>query len=246
MERIVSPVGQLALPGMDMRPRCPICGQPSAMLAQWTPYRPWFVCRTCALAAPYPLGIFERATARHSKTAQLDGWAVRRDADSQLLNRRVALETHLQLAVRGCKLANGQGWPTNVDALLACQKPGYQDLSCPVCRETSNPFYRAAGWLSFGRSAREQGRSVQACLPVCERCGRAHDHTSSLDGLPWHRCQRCDDELGVEALWRNRAIFGADDDENILDRLYRAHRALFDRGVLPGYWYQLRLQERAE
>lgn len=43
----------------------------------------------------------------------------------------------------------------------------------------------------------------------------------------------------VEALWRNRGLFGADDPESVLDRLYRAFPDLFERGVLPDYWFEL-------
>jgi hypothetical protein len=55
----------------------------------------------------------------------------------------------------------------------------------------------------------------------------------------WSHCQRCEDELAVEALHRLRGIFDNDDAEAILDRLYRSHRDLFERGILPDYWFAL-------
>jgi hypothetical protein len=55
----------------------------------------------------------------------------------------------------------------------------------------------------------------------------------------WSKCQHCEDAETVETLWRLRGIFGQDDPESILDRLYRSHVELFERGVLPDMWFEL-------
>lgn len=46
---------QLTLPGIDMRPTCPLCGEP-ALLGQWSPFLAGkAVCRACAEREPFPL-----------------------------------------------------------------------------------------------------------------------------------------------------------------------------------------------
>jgi hypothetical protein len=81
----------------------------------------------------------------------------------------------------------------------------------------------------------------QLSMPVCERCGRLHDNWNIGDYGAY--CQRCDDELHAETLFKMRKIFAGDDVETIMDRIYISHRGLFERGVLPGYWFKLMLKD---
>jgi len=45
------------------------------------------------------------------------------------------------------------------------------------------------------------------------------------------------------SFWNNRGIFGGDDDETILDRIQRAYPGLFENGVMPERWFELRLED---
>ena len=91
------------------------------------------------------------------------------------------------------------------------------------------------GGIRLGPMAR------QLSMPVCERCGKAHDNWIIGDYSSY--CQRCNDELSAESLYGMRKIFGDDDIETILDRVYRSHKELFERGVLPDYWFKLMLND---
>lgn len=93
---------------------------------------------------------------------------------------------------------------------------------------------------------RLKNTSIQLTFPFCERCG--HPHTRfNLSTYAVH-CQRCADELTVESFWsrRNSPIFANDDDEGVMDRIYRSHPELFERRVLPNYWFTLKLAEQGE
>lgn len=83
-------------------------------------------------------------------------------------------------------------------------------------------------------------------LPVCRRCGQAHSRMWNDGTNYWTTCQRCEDELRVEALYQVRGVFGPDrdDPEAIMDRLVKGWPEVFERGVLPDYWYALMLKEK--
>lgn len=76
---------------------------------------------------------------------------------------------------------------------------------------------------------------------MCSTCGKVHDHWHISDYAS--QCQRCEDVATVEGLLRMRGTILQGDDETVLDRLYRTHRGLFDRDVLPDAWFALRLKQ---
>lgn len=80
--------------------------------------------------------------------------------------------------------------------------------------------------------------TVQINFPICEVCGAIHARRAN-SGRWLGACQVCDDKASIESLWRMRGVFGDDDVETVLDRLYKSHQGLFDRGVLPDAWFQL-------
>lgn len=79
--------------------------------------------------------------------------------------------------------------------------------------------------------------SRQLSIPVCKRCGRPHARWVIADYSDY--CQRCEDEMSVEALWRLYSTIFQGDPEDALDRIYRSHQGLFERGVLPDMWFRL-------
>lgn len=101
--------------------------------------------------------------------------------------------------------------------------------------------WRYAGWLN---EARIFNQHRQLHLPYCERCGHAHDNSFDFSGDYHSRCTRCEAEEGVEALWANRLIFGTDDLEVQLDKMYRAFPQWFEAGVLPDYWFKLSIDHQ--
>lgn len=83
-------------------------------------------------------------------------------------------------------------------------------------------------------------RIRQYSMPICERCGQVHDHKSLVDYAAY--CQRCDDELSVER-YLEMLAHRQMDDETALDHLYQYRRELFDRGVLPDFYYIVKLRK---
>jgi hypothetical protein len=88
-------------------------------------------------------------------------------------------------------------------------------------------------------------------FPFCE-CGRprrpvhlAPGELPTLFGGPFHKyCPVCEARLSVEIVFRYASTFWPGrDDEDILDLLSRSHPEAFEVGVLPAYWWELRLKE---
>jgi hypothetical protein len=152
------------------------------------------------------------------------------------------MESVLHRMKKGCILALTD---EHVQHGLPCDdmkaKP-LRDLDCLKCRNDlryETVLYRMGRThLTNRRTLALYGvtRIYNHALPFCNRCGTAHNRRT-LSGDTDAYCQRCDDELAVEAFVQHRGIFGADDDEAILDRIQRSHPALFERGVLPDYWF---------
>lgn len=181
---------QLALPFLDERPRCPLCGQHVNVLGQWSPFQRKACCRACSERDPFPQEI----------VALVGGeLVIVLGLSNVLYERRLAGEERLRAATR---------------------KRVYH---APRSTQTFTRFEIA-----------------QLSIPVCDRCGHAHDHWHISDYAAY--CQRCDDELAVEVYWRGKGTILIGDDEEILDRLHRIAPELFERGVLPDYWFALRVR----
>lgn len=221
---------QLVLPEFDgvMTPEytCPLCGQVATLFGQYSPLFDWGVCRACSERYPYPVELFVPNTRRNRDREPLMIDPTPGPAMDALREHRIQLDEMLRCAVDPSRLAR---------PIVKYNLSGLE-LRWPIRRSRMRAFNQMA-WRAQQALANRQMR-----LPYCERCGRAHDR--SYEMLPgrvdyWTKCQRCADEEAVEALWRVRGIFGADDAESILDRLYRSQPELFDRGVLPDMWFRL-------
>lgn len=109
----------------------------------------------------------------------------------------------------------------------------YRCLRNPIRRS------RAHQYNQWHKAAQINNRYRNYRLPYCDRCGKAHDRRYGFGDQDYlSRCQACEDMDQVETLWRMRSIFEGDDPEVVLDRLYKAFPGLFERGVLPDYWFQ--------
>lgn len=221
---------QLSLPGIDMRPICPACKRPSALLAQWSPGDTVYVCRQCYAKYPPPDVFVHHDNSRGVGLKQGDDVQTCRDRE-----RYHDLVNSLDRMRRGCVYSMrdheaGRGIP--------CERGGHQGYrNCPLC------VRRARRLPRYGGLKASLARFDQISLPICQRCGCIHDnrynHIDDYEAC----CQQCSDEKSVEAFWTHKGIFGGDDDEAIMDRIQKSHPGLFKRGVLPDYWFQLKLKE---
>ncbi len=148
---------------------------------------------------------------------------------------------------RKCSLAN----PLPIDAFIVGMRDAPSELRIQVVEGES--FVRNR--YEKLRTARPPAPRVpytspfetrQLAMPVCPRCGLPHARLfTSLAGVVDYEtyCLRCDDELSVETLWRMRRIWGELDVEDLLDKLFKRSPELFERGVLPDYWFELMRKE---
>ncbi|HML21860.1 MAG TPA: hypothetical protein PKD09_09440 [Aggregatilinea sp.] len=220
----VKPVQQLTLPGLepDTRLYCPLCGKPATLFGQFSPVLPWGVCRDCCIQYPYP-DVFVPSTRRNADKNPL---MIDPDAPYELRERRMWLDEMLRCAID----------PSRADRPIVKYNLSGLEIRNPIRRSKAHQYQ------AWHKSAMKALEVRQMQMPVCERCGKPHDRLYKMRPGQfdyWSTCQRCADELSVEALHRLRAIFGQDDDETILDRLYQSHQDLFERGVLPDYWFKL-------
>lgn len=89
--------------------------------------------------------------------------------------------------------------------------------------------------------------------PFC-RCGNLKretpfllgDRVRGLFGGPYFdKCPICEAKAAIDSMFRMRAaVFQNKDDEEILDQLQRTFPEFFKLGVLPGYWFDLRMSEQ--
>lgn len=226
MTRPISPA-QLPLPDFMETEQyaCPICNRPARLFGQYTPLMPWGVCRECSIKHPYPVELFIPSTRRNADKEPL--MIDPSPEQSKLRELRVGLDEMLRCAVD----------PTRIERPIVKYNLSGLELRNPIRRSRAK-YFNAAMFR-----AKQALQTNQMHMPLCPRCGHAHDRFYEL--MPGHgdykqHCQHCDDELVVETFWNMRGIFGADDDESILDRIQRSHPELFERGVLPDFWFQLK------
>lgn len=216
---------QLLLPGFKEEYICPFCGQPATLFGQYSPHLPWGICRECSIKYPYP-DVFVPSTRRNR---DINPYMIDPSPEkADLRERRVELDEMLRCAVD----------PSRLERPIVKYNLSGLEIRNPIRRSRMKQFN------TWSKQAAVANRVHQMQLPVCYRCGQVHDHRMAFDGLitsgDFHsRCQRCADEESVESLWKNRGIFEQDDAEAILDRLHKAFPDLFDRGVLPDYWFKL-------
>jgi hypothetical protein len=169
---------QLPLPGIDLRPICPLCGQAAAVLGQVHPKLAYRACPDCC--------------------------------------RKYALPTD----------AWGEKWQDQPYAV----KAQFVEVECELRERLTKPtvptYHRPKPYYV-----------IQLDIPICHRCGRVHDRMLIHTYASY--CQQCDDEWTVEMFFEARNKIFQGDDEGALDRLYRSHPGLFERGVLPNLWFTL-------
>lgn len=202
---------------------CPLCGEPATLFGQYSPIHRWCLCRACSLQYPYPVELFVPSTRRNADTNPL---MIDPTSLSELRERRIQLDEMVRCAID----------PARAERPIIKYNLSGLELYNPIRRSKVHQYQR---WHAEAKR-RLSHRQMQ--LPMCQRCGCAHDRTYEM--LPgatdyWSHCQRCDDEISVEALFRHRGIFGKDDVESILDRIHASTPELFERGVLPDYWFAL-------
>lgn len=220
---------QLILPGFEIEQQaiCPLCGQVATLFGQYGPHLPWGVCRECSIKEPYPIELFVPSTRRNQDKNPI---MIDPNSSHELRERRILLDEAVRCGID----------PSRRERPVVKYNLSGLELMNPIRRSKMQQYNR---WHKNYLVKRE---SRQMQLPICEVCGEVHDR--SYEMLPgqrdyWSTCQGCDDKRSVEALWRVRGIFGGDDVETVMDRLYKSHPELFERGVLPDYWFELMLRD---
>lgn len=231
---------QTAFPFIDLRPFCPVCKHHRDELVQAYPITPNLrLCRGCYARLGITMDAFEEAPAGEIrfKTSTDDQEAL----SLWKAREKVQLVKHaLQRLTAGCTLTIDD-IPANLD--LPCGNRPH----CPKCRRDAQ---YSAGIHQQAQTVRHNRGLTPMTIPfpVCERCGQIHNNRIEWNGNPATYCVSCEDEIAVEMHYKNRQIFRDDkdnllDDEAILDKLAKHRRELFDRGVLPNYWYMLKEKE---
>ena len=234
------------------RPICPACKRECAILGQWAPGSRLYVCQTCMSVYAPPNVFIANGNSIGVGLRQEAFYAPERE---QYHRRSQALE---ELA-KGCIYTVDDIDPDDYlpcmrendlwmmveyhVSPLAMRRPIYVDqrLGCPRCKNRLRYVMQQRQQVITFKDRMKSTLHQTSSLPICARCGAVHDHkTLSGDAAPY--CQPCEDLNAVESLWKNKGIFGGDDDETTLDRLERAFPQLFERGVLPDQWFRLKLE----
>jgi hypothetical protein len=239
---------QIPLPTLETRQICIGCKRPADLLGQWSPGNIAYLCRECSIANPMP-DIFEEKPS----TGKIRITADSSDADRYT---NVHMENMLDRLKRGCKLTIADADPARG---LPCESHEYPiDLNCRLCkREMKRHTRRITEGMHpalAGIRIRQHVPKVayaklptirdQMSLPICQRCGNVHNRRFGFNDNYQPYCQSCDDKWSVESFYNHRGIFGGDDVEEIFDRIQRAEPGLFERGVLPDYWFELALRDK--
>lgn len=220
------------LPGICPQ-SCPCCDRPAWLLGQYDPTseRSW-ICKQCSEAYRYPVEMLE---------GNITGdWKLKKDVTREQLNLRA--ENTAYVYDRVIK-RNKRSLIKHYEYLMTGVMSFIADLPEELQRYWERQL-RRTHQINVKRSNAKLSPTIQMTMPLCVRCGNVHNRRFyDGHGDYFSRCQHCDDEFSVEAIFRHRGIFGNDDDETILDRIQKSHPQLFERGVLPDYWYELRIDE---
>ena len=212
---------------IDMRPVCKNCDCPCDLLGQWSPSDNVWLCKDCTTKYPAPDVFVQCDNSR--------GVGLRQGMEANQLREDYHAKINVLVDIqRGClhsaEDAAERNWYLPCHPLMG--SAAY--ANCKLCRR------RARMAHSGGRYGKAVVTAKTAEMPICRRCGCVHSYRySHVSGYRAY-CEHCDALNSVEALWRNRGIFGGDDAETVLDRIYSAFPELFENGVLPDYWYTLK------
>lgn len=244
----------LPLPGFDVHlPICPGCKRAVPMLGQWSPTpSSAYLCRKCSIRYPMPdvftptdnsIGMGLLQGAEHAPSRE------QYHAHSQVLEELakgcihtlddVSAEDYLPCMqdddtwIMNAYGVSGRGWQRDIEVDFE------RTHRCRRCRNRLHYIVsqrqQSERWIAQHRDGTNTAHTAN--LPVCHQCG-----TALKDGEETY-CQQCVDEHTVMSFWNNRGIFGGDDDETILDRIQRAYPGLFENGVMPERWFELRLED---
>ena len=225
-------IGEIPLPGIEPQ-CCPMCDQPSWVLGQFDPTSDkYWICADCGRNYRYPVDMLRCSP---------DGKWTMPEWTREQLNHRQDVADAVHKAVKGrrkrSKIKYYQYLMTGIFSFIA-------DLPEHMQQVWERQLSTTHKWLVVQRSNAKLSETIQYSLPLCTRCGNFHNRRFE-NGYTNYKpyCQSCDDELAIEALFRHRGIFGNDDDETILDRIYRSHPQTFEHGIMPDYWYELKQKE---
>ncbi len=225
---------------LDMRPICPACKEVAGYLGQWSPSGRVFICKDCTLKYPAPDVFVLNDNSIGLGLLQGDSQEERAMRDDYHKIYNVLFDLN-----RGCVMTLEDAVNnTNPAWHLPCDKlTGTEEFSnCKLCRRRASV---ANAGLAGGKYKHLASiKTYTLSMPVCQRCGQIHGNRYKHINEYQAYCAHCDAKNSVEAFWRHKGIFGDADDETILDRMQISHPEAFKLGVLPDYWFELRIKEK--
>ncbi len=205
-------------------PICPLCGETVSLLGQYSPVAPHAICRQCSLEYPLPIEVF--CMGGNDRL----GIKINPESSAEARQARMALELMVKRAVTN---DNRPVVKWNISGLV---------LRSGVRLSRMEQYTRWTRQAKRGLAI-EREHGTQLDMPFCAECGGIHSN-GFKNGTYRRYCLNCEDKKRVESLWKNKGIFAGDADlESTFDRLFKAFPDLFERGVLPDYWYQLEMKQ---
>lgn len=175
---------QLSLPGLDMRPICPLCGNPTSLLGQWSPFRPDACCKTCSQAHPFPTDALPaleqvRALSRASEPIRADLRQIVIDAGE--LRAQIEAQFRAAKAVQRAKYEM-KDWNAMI-AFRARQRADFlRQAPLPVCDQC--------------------GGSNTSGISICQHC-RDMDFVEWFLKMAPHTHPGADDETLIDVLYKH-------------------------------------------
>jgi hypothetical protein len=218
------------LPGIEPL-CCPACDKPVTVLGQWSPHsEKWWLCKECSIQYRYPLEMM--------KLSPEGEWDFVEGVTQEQLNYRAEMWIEVETITTKRKKIR-KGVMKSLEHLMVKQLAFIKDLPEDLQLNWERQLRTIGQWKESARVFLLEAKQIS--MPFCERCGEVHTHqyNEKIGGFK-PQCRYCDAKTSVETFWRLRKIFEGQDDETILDGIEKSHPHLFQLGVLPDYWFELK------
>lgn len=212
---------------------CPACDKPTLLLGQWSAHNEkYWLCKECSIEYRWQDELW---------VCSADGkWNWASEPTQEQLVERVEKMGAIHDLVTVRKKVRQQVMKS-LEHLMVKQLAFIKDLPPELQLTWERQLRSNEKWIKSKESFLLQAK--QLAIPLCRRCGSIHDNRYKHTAGFMDYCRECEGKVSVENFFRNKGIFGNDDDETILDRIQKSHQWVFDIGVLPDYWYALKVRQ---